>query len=202
MSSYLIPAENTVFEESIKSSRFVTYLAHCENMDAARAFVNQIKEKHADARHNCWAFAAGAPGDSNFFGCSDDGEPSGTAGKPMLAQLSGSNIGEIVAVTARYFGGTKLGTGGLVKAYGGGVNQALKQLATKHKVLTETLKFEVPFEWQNLFENTCQSLQVDVKERHYRNKIDITLSCPIDNIEQLQQRLVHGSKGQIHPILK
>ena len=120
---YLIPNEPVIFEEEIKKSLFITYLAHTPSSDAAKAFVEQIKQKHPDARHNCWGFVAGRPEDSMLWGFSDDGEPSGTAGKPILAQLSGSGVGEITAVVTRYYGGIRLGTGGLVKAYGGGVQQ-------------------------------------------------------------------------------
>ena len=85
---YLIPAQPAQFEEEIKKSVFITYLAHTPSVEAAKAFVEQIKTKHADARHNCWGFVAGRPEDSMRWGFSDDGEPSGTAGKPILAQLS------------------------------------------------------------------------------------------------------------------
>lgn len=130
---YLIPASTTLFEEEIKKSVFITHLAHTPSIEAAKAFVEQIKQEHASARHNCWGFVAGRPEDSMKWGFSDDGEPSGTAGKPILAQLSGSGVGEIAAVVTRYSGGIKLGTGGLVKAYGGGVQQALKLLQTIEK---------------------------------------------------------------------
>ncbi len=133
---YLIPLSPVVTEEEIKKSRFITYLAHTPGIDSAKAFVAEIKAKHADARHNCWAFVAGRPDDSMSWGFSDDGEPSGTAGKPILAQLTGSGVGEITAVVTRYYGGIRLGTGGLVKAYGGGVQQALLQLTTKEKAIT------------------------------------------------------------------
>lgn len=197
MSSYLIPAEETVFEETIKNSRFITRIQHCAGMAEAKTYVEQIKAIHKDARHNCWAFVAGAPGDSMTFGFSDDGEPSGTAGKPMLAQLSGSDIGEIVAVTTRYSGGIKLGTGGLVKAYGGGVNKALQQLVTTEKVLTTRMQYTVPFEWQNLLETTCQQLGATIEERHYDTHLQVTLACPDTLKAELAQRLTHGSKGQI-----
>ncbi|CAE6878617.1 IMPACT family member YigZ [Vibrio sp. B1FLJ16] len=130
---YLIPAQPAQFEEEIKKSVFITYLAHTPSIEAAKAFVDQIKIKHSDARHNCWGFVAGRPEDSMKWGFSDDGEPSGTAGKPILAQLSGSRVGEITAVVTRYSGGIKLGTGGLVKAYGGGVQQALSSFKLLRK---------------------------------------------------------------------
>ncbi|GAL12720.1 hypothetical protein JCM19233_3714 [Vibrio astriarenae] len=115
---YLIPQQATSFEEEIKKSVFITHLAHTPTIEAAKAFVDEVKRKHASARHNCWGFVAGRPENSMMWGFSDDGEPSGTAGKPILAQLSGSGVGEIAAVVTRYSGGIKLGTGGLVKAYG------------------------------------------------------------------------------------
>ena len=144
MESWLIPAAPVTVVEEIKKSRFITLLAHTDGVEAAKAFVESVRAEHPDARHHCVAWVAGAPDDSQQLGFSDDGEPAGTAGKPMLAQLMGSGVGEITAVVVRYYGGILLGTGGLVKAYGGGVNQALRQLTTQRKTpLTEyTLQCE------------------------------------------------------------
>ena len=124
MDSWLIPAEPVIFVEEIKKSRFITLLAHTDGVEAAKAFVESVRADHPDARHHCVAWVAGPPNDSQQLGFSDDGEPAGTAGKPMLSQLMGSGVGEITAVVVRYYGGILLGTGGLVKAYGGGVQQA------------------------------------------------------------------------------
>lgn len=134
MIEYKIPKSAVIFEEEIKKSRFITYLQHVENLTQAKAFWQQIKSQHPQARHHCWATIAGAPNDSQQFGFSDDGEPAGTAGKPMLSALQGSKIGEICAVVVRYYGGILLGTGGLVRAYGNGVQQALTLLETAVKV--------------------------------------------------------------------
>ncbi|NMC24511.1 MAG: IMPACT family protein, partial [Serratia sp.] len=134
MQPYPVPAESVTFSEEIKKSRFITFLARTEGVEAAKAFIQDIRHQHPAARHHCWAFVAGAPDDSQQLGFSDDGEPAGTAGKPILSQLMGSGVGEITAVVVRYYGGIMLGTGGLVKAYGGGVQQALKQLTVQQKV--------------------------------------------------------------------
>ena len=128
---YSIPAAPLELSEEIKKSRFITFIAHTPTVEAAKAWINEIKQLHPGARHHCWAFVAGAPQDSQAYGFSDDGEPSGTAGKPMLAQLMGSGLGEIAAVVVRYYGGVLLGTGGLVKADGGGVGAALKRLESQ-----------------------------------------------------------------------
>ena len=134
MAEYLIPKSAVVFEEEIKKSRFITYLQHTEGLEQAKAFWAEIKAQHPNARHHCWAAVAGKPTDSQQLGFSDDGEPAGTAGKPMLSALLGSQVGEVSAVVVRYYGGILLGTGGLVRAYGNGVQQALKLLETERKV--------------------------------------------------------------------
>ena len=117
MESWLIPAAPVTVVEEIKKSRFITMLAHTDGVEAAKAFVESVRAEHPDARHHCVAWVAGAPDDSQQLGFSDDGEPAGTAGKPMLAQLMGSGVGEITAVVVRYYGGILLGTGGLTHAY-------------------------------------------------------------------------------------
>ena len=129
-----IPAAIVQAEQVILRSRFISSLAPAPDPTSARAFITEIKELYDDASHNCWAFVAGAPGSTASVGCSDDGEPAGTAGQPMLKVLLHSGVGEIVAVVTRYFGGTKLGRGGLVRAYSGGVQAVLETLDTVHKV--------------------------------------------------------------------
>ena len=148
MAEYLIPKSAVVFEEEIKKSRFITYLQHTEGLEQAKAFWVEIKAKHPNARHHCWAAVAGKPTDSQQLGFSDDGEPAGTAGKPMLSALQGSLVGEISAVVVRYYGGILLGTGGLVRAYGNGVQQALKLLETERKV--ERQLFQVHCDYAQL----------------------------------------------------
>ncbi|WP_419181043.1 YigZ family protein [Gallaecimonas kandeliae] len=143
--SYPIPAHNLVVEETIRKSRFITLLAHTPGLGAARAFWQQCRDLHPNARHWCFAAVAGKPQDGQQYAMSDDGEPAGTAGKPMLAQLLGSGLGEISAVVVRYYGGVKLGTGGLVRAYGGGVGVALKQLETRLMLSYQALDLTLPY---------------------------------------------------------
>src|SRR5699024_6472378 len=130
---YPVLKSAVTFSEEIKKSRFITYLQPVSGMEEAKQFWQQIRQQHPDARHHCWATVAGTPTDSQQYGFSDDGEPSGTAGKPMLNLLLGSGLGEVCAVVVRYYGGILLGTGGLVKAYGNGVQQALKLAETTIK---------------------------------------------------------------------
>jgi len=133
--SYLIPIANVLIKEEIKHSRFISSLFHCPHPGSMKLALTNAKLQYPGASHYCYAFVAGHPQNCIDIGSSDDGEPSGSAGKPILACLQGANVGEIGAIVVRYFGGTKLGVGGLVRAYTSGIKQALKPLATQVKLL-------------------------------------------------------------------
>ncbi|ROR04672.1 IMPACT family protein [Erwinia sp. JUb26] len=195
MEAWEVPAESCSYSEEIKKSRFITLLAHTDGVEAARAFVQQIKQAHPTARHHCWAWVAGAPDDSQKLGFSDDGEPSGTAGKPMLAQLMGNNIGEITAVVVRYYGGIQLGTGGLVKAYGGGVQQALRVLTRKIKV--PMLNFLLVCDYAQLGDIERMITRFDglLLNSEFLQNITLTLALPHAQIVDFSQNLSDFSRG-------
>lgn len=188
---YLIPAKSTLFEEEIKKSQFITYLAHTPSIEEAKAFVEQIKAKHNDARHNCWAFVAGRPEDSMKWGFSDDGEPSGTAGKPILAQLTGSGVGEITAVVTRYYGGIRLGTGGLVKAYGGGVQQALKLLPTLEKKITIQLAVEIDYSLISLAQSIMSQFGAMEISASYELNVKLIVEIEVLNESEFIQTMTN-----------
>lgn len=190
---YLIPALPTQFEEEIKKSLFITYLAHTPSVDAAKAFVAQIKAKHSDARHNCWGFVAGRPEDSMLWGFSDDGEPSGTAGKPILAQLAGSGVGELTAVVTRYYGGIRLGTGGLVKAYGGGVQQALKQLQTIEKKITTKLSLTLDYGFVPIAQSIIAQYEALEVEADYKEQVKFLVEIELRHLDAFTQTIINKS---------
>ncbi|GAJ73425.1 LOW QUALITY PROTEIN: hypothetical protein JCM18904_4319 [Vibrio sp. JCM 18904] len=196
---YLIPAEPAQFEEEIKKSVFITYLAHTPSIEAAKAFVDQIKAKHADARHNCWGFVAGRPEDSMKWGFSDDGEPSGTAGKPILAQLSGSGGvgGEITAVVTRYSGGIKLGTGGLVKAYGGGggVQQALKLLQTIEEKNNHKAQTNVRLWFMPIAQSIMPQFGAIEVEAEYSDQVVLVVEIELREVSAFTQAIINKSGG-------
>lgn len=194
---YLIPAESTQFEEEIKKSLFITYLAHTPGIDSAKAFVEEIKRLHADARHNCWAFVAGRPQDSMLWGFSDDGEPSGTAGKPILAQLTGSGVGEITAVVTRYYGGVLLGTGGLVKAYGGGVQQALKRLQTIEKKITTSVHLTLDYAMIPLLHSLMAQFSATEMEAHYNEQVQLVVELEALQCDAFMQAVINKSGAKI-----
>ncbi|CNI21489.1 IMPACT family protein [Yersinia ruckeri] len=197
MQPYLIPAASVSVNEEIKKSRFITLLAHTRGVNEAKAFIQQVKSEHPTARHHCWAFVAGAPTDSQQLGFSDDGEPSGTAGKPILAQLLGSHIGEITAVVVRYYGGIKLGTGGLVKAYGSGVQQALKQTEVKYKV--PQLEYTLLCDYAQLVmvESLLQQVDGQILQGEYGVQVSLRLSLPATLACQIGDKLRDLSRGSL-----
>ncbi|MGR5207938.1 MULTISPECIES: YigZ family protein [Vibrio] len=199
---YLIPAELMQFEEEIKKSLFITYLAHTPSVEAAKAFVEQIKSKHSDARHNCWGFVAGRPEDSMKWGFSDDGEPSGTAGKPILAQLSGSGVGEITAIVTRYYGGIRLGTGGLVKAYGGGVQQALKQLQTIEKKITTKLRLELDYGFIPIAQSLMPQFGAAEVDAEYSDQVVLIVEIELREVSAFTQAIINksGAKAIVTPL--
>jgi uncharacterized YigZ family protein len=148
MTPYLVPARETRVEIRVVNSRFIATAAPALTVEEARAFIVRIKGEFADASHNVSAYLIGH-GNAVIAHATDDGEPSGTAGRPALAVLQGSDLGDVVVVVTRYFGGTKLGTGGLVRAYGDAVREVLAVLPRAIRVATVVVQFAVPY---SLFE--------------------------------------------------
>lgn len=194
---YPIPQSAVVFEEEIKKSRFITYIQHTQGLAQAKAFWQEIRNLHPNARHHCWATVAAQPNNSQFFGFSDDGEPAGTAGKPMLSTLQGSGIGEISVVVVRYYGGILLGTGGLVRAYSNGVQQALKLLVTTLKV--ERKRYEVLCDYGqvNWIQLLCEQYDIQIQAQDFQVNVRFELGISDDKLISFEQELTTRSAGQL-----
>lgn len=197
MKPYLVPAETVSFTEEIKKSRFITYLAHTEGIEAAKDYIQSIKAQYPDARHHCWAFVAGRPDDSQQLGFSDDGEPTGTAGKPIMAQLLGSNLGEVTCVVVRYFGGIKLGTGGLVKAYGNGAQQALKILPTQTKVPQKVFSLVCDYSLINGIEQLLAQVNGVILHSDYNEAVSLQIAIPATLEQEVNDKLRDISRGAL-----
>jgi uncharacterized YigZ family protein len=141
---YPIPASRIAVETVVVNSRFVCTVSEARSVDAALDVIRDVKSGRADASSHAWAYRIGH-GSSVIDGCNDGGEPGGTAGRPMLAVLQGSGLGDTVAVVSRYFGGTLLGTGGLVRAFGGALKAALEALPRTVRVERIRCLVEVPY---------------------------------------------------------
>jgi uncharacterized YigZ family protein len=142
---YPVPAGEHRTRDEISRSRFITTVAPAATVDEAQAFVARVRAEFPDATHNCWAFLVGPPGSTGRVGMSDDGEPHGTAGRPMLTALLHSGLGDVAAVVTRYYGGTKLGTGGLVRAYGGCLARALEEAPRAERVTWAACRVTVAY---------------------------------------------------------
>jgi uncharacterized YigZ family protein len=186
---YLIAA-NEVEEETIVSrSRFICFLAPCSSVNDAKQMLKKLQLLHPQASHHCSAFLSGRPEDSQGYGFSDDGEPSGTAGKPMLSMLQGSGVGEICAIVVRYFGGTKLGTGGLQRAYGASVRQALTLLKTENKVPMVQRSLVCDYQQINTIHYLLEQVNGKIITQDYAGNINLVISLPEEHIVQIQEQL-------------
>lgn len=181
----------------VKRSKFYAYAAPTSGVAAAKAFINEIRKLHPGASHNCWAYVANRAENSVDIGYSDDGEPSGCAGRPMLNVLQGSAIGEITVVVSRYFGGTKLGTGGMARAYGGAVSAVLQQVITTEKSVTQALSFCCDYQWSNLVEQLQQQFKAVIVEANYAENINYQLVLDVRDIDDFCRQIHQRSNGQI-----
>ncbi len=192
---YAIPADRTRAEETIDRSRFVTTIGHASTIEDARAFVASVSAEFADATHNCWAYVIGPPGDTSRVGMSDDGEPHGTAGRPMLHVLIHSDVGDIVAVVTRYYGGTKLGKGGLARAYSGGVKHALEVLPTRDLVETSTLDLELEYSTLETVRRSFPDFEVDVLSEAFGERVVVRIEIPDEHIETFTEAVAGLTSG-------
>lgn len=193
---YPIPATTHRTEQTIQRSRFVATLAHAPDVDAARTFIERVRAEFPDATHNCWAFLAGRPGSTSHVGFSDAGEPHGTAGRPMLDVLLHSGIGEVAAVVTRWYGGVKLGKGGLVRAYGGAVQYNLETLPTKLLVERITLDVHVGYPEVEPLRRLLAEAGADVLEEHYGADVCYRTAVPVSSAPALRQGVADISAGR------
>ncbi len=198
---YLIPdlhAESFYrAEQIIKRSRFVVTLAHTPTPESAKLFIEQMRNEFPDATHNCWAFVAGAAGDSGRAGYSDDGEPHGTAGRPMLTVLLHCGIGEITAVVTRYFGGTKLGTGGLVRAYQDLVRLGLEGLPSRLAMQAVRVQIILDYNKITLFKRQLSEFRASVVQENFATEATYEVLLPEENLDPFLLQITELTDGDV-----
>lgn len=182
-------------EDVIKKSQFIVTLAHAPSVEEAKAFVSSVKAEFPDATHNCWAYQAGPPGTTAKVGMSDDGEPHGTAGKPMLNVLLHADVGEIAAVVTRYFGGTKLGTGGLVRAYSGMVKLGLETLPVREKITPVRMDVVIDYSSVTLFKRMLPDYEIKVLEEKFGADAAFVVEMPKEHAETFSAAVVELTNG-------
>lgn len=165
MHTYRVPSGVAEVVDVVRRSRFVTRARRAAGREEAARFVRETRERLPGATHYCWAYNAGPPGSTAQVGMSDAGEPHGTAGKPMLHTLLHSGVGEVVVVCARYYGGVKLGTGGLARAYAGGVKRVLEECPTMERVDRTPVAVAVDYRSADRVDRVLDALGATVRER-------------------------------------
>ena len=194
---YPVPTGEAVIEIEVKRSRFIGYAAPAATVEAARGFIESVRQCHPDASHHVYAFEVGH-GASVTHGMSDDGEPSGTAGRPALVVVENHELGDVVAVVVRYFGGTKLGTGGLVRAYTQAVQQALSAVGREMKVEREDLIVRLPYERYDVCRVAITKIEsVDVVEQNFSQDTQLHLRGPVKDLELIRTQLVELTSGRL-----
>ena len=193
---YLIPAATHRTEEEINRSRFVTTLGYTPTVEAARAFIETVSSEFGDANHNCWAYVVGPPGSTGQIGMSDDGEPHGTAGRPMLTVLLHAGVGDICAVVTRYFGGILLGKGGLVKAYSGGVQLGLQTLPTIERVPKAELLAVIDYTNITPLKRLLPAYEAEITQEEYATDVTYQFKLPAEKLTTFMQAITELTNGQ------
>lgn len=183
-------------EQVIDRSRFLCTVAPVATVQDAQAFIREIGREFPDATHNCWAYVVGAPGSSDRIGLSDDGEPHGTAGRPMFTVLQHSGMGDIAAVVTRYYGGTKLGTGGLVKAYGGAVQHALDTAPRTMRITRTEVVVRVAYTAISAVQQMLPTFEAEIVDENFGVDVLFRLRCPEERALALRQALADATRGQ------
>lgn len=177
-----------------KKSRFIATVESVESEEEATAFIEKMKKKYWDARHNCSAYVIGSKGELER--CSDDGEPNGTAGKPMLEVLRGMEIRNIVVVVTRYFGGTLLGTGGLVRAYTKAVQEGIENSVIVEKQLATKLVIGTDYNGVGKIQYILAQRGIKILESDYGESVKITALVPVSQFGFVEAELTEGTNGK------
>lgn len=195
MADYRIPVGSITTEQYVKRSQFICHLAHTASREEAMSFIRRISAQHPAANHNCWAFIAGPPDDPSGWGMNDDGEPKGCAGKPMFNVLNHCDAGEICAVVTRYFGGIKLGTGGMARAYSSTVQLALEKMEFQTKIHYVSMELTFPYNLQKSVEHFLQLFEGNIIHTEYTAEVLMVANIPIQHLSTLEARLLEIRQG-------
>ena len=191
-----IPEGSSKAELVIKKSRFISQCFFIESDREAKAIVKNLRAEHKDARHIVYGFIYGAK-NSQTMGMTDDGEPKGTAGRPVLQVLKGSSITNILCTVVRYFGGIKLGTGGLVKAYTESAQQAVKELKTKEMIPEVCFSLTIGYELYDQIKKAAENYSAEVITESFTDHIYIEFSVPEKYFEDIKLAVSDISNGKI-----
>lgn len=195
LQKYRTIKEDNQHEVEIKKSRFICFLKRIETEEEAKAFVQQIKKEHWKANHNCSAFVLGDH--HEIQRSSDDGEPSGTAGVPMLEVMKKNDLINVCAVVTRYFGGTKLGAGGLIRAYSGSVAQAIVHTGIVEGRLQQEVFVQLDYSNWGKMENFIASENLAVKDTQFTDRVVVTCMVDENQVDDFEAQVTDLLNGQV-----
>lgn len=178
----------------IKKSEFIAYAYPVNSREQAMFHVEQLREKYPDARHWCWAYIIGDPDNTTSAGFDDDGEPNGTAGRPILGVLQHKSIGNIIIIVVRYFGGIKLGAGGLTRAYAGSAQAAVDQMILQPFVPMMQVQILADFATEAQCRYVVESLEGTIEDVAYSKQVTLTVTIAEVDIETLKTELAMAGK--------
>lgn len=170
-----------------KRSKFLAFAHHIESADEAMEIVKQYRKKYYDARHCCYAYMVGP--ERNEFRANDDGEPSSTAGKPILGQINSNELTDILIVVIRYYGGVNLGTGGLIVAYRTAAADAISHCKIEDRIVEEKIEYKFTYPMMNSVMHVIKSMPAKIVAQHFDNNCSITISIRKSMAEELLSRL-------------
>ncbi len=176
-----------------KKSRFIATVRPVKTEEEANQFVEEMRKKYWDARHNCWAFILGER--QEFKRCSDDGEPSQTAGKPMMDVLTGAGLTDVAVVVTRYFGGTLLGTGGLVRAYSGAVQEGLKNSTVITKYLGVKLSVTTDYNGVGKLQYLFGQKEIPILSADYTDKVVFTALVAAPRVNEIKKAITEATSA-------
>jgi uncharacterized YigZ family protein len=178
----------------IEKSRFIAQIARAESEEEAQEFIQAIKKKHWNATHNCSAYLIGE--NDQIQKANDDGEPSGTAGVPILEVLKKRNLKDTVVVVTRYFGGIKLGAGGLIRAYGKSTSEGLNAVGVVERRLVQTMHVKIDYTWLGKLEKELRASVYPIKEIHYLDTVEIEVYVDKEKVQAFTEWMVELTNGQ------
>lgn len=193
---YAVPVDNAEVELRFRNSRFIGIAGPASTAEQARAFIQGVRDQYLDASHHVYAFAVGY-GASVTHGMSDDGEPSGTAGRPVLAVLQGASMGDIAIVITRYFGGTKLGTGGLVRAYTATAQAVLAKVATAVKRPRVTAGMSIGYGDFEACRMVIDRMGAKVLAEEFGEQVEVSVLVVEEELEELRRRILDATAGRV-----
>ncbi|UUV14322.1 YigZ family protein [Clostridioides difficile] len=193
MSNYRTLHEFGTDEITIEKSVFIGYAKPIKSEEEALEFINEIKKKHKDATHNVWAYTVGK--NMNIQRYSDDGEPQGTAGIPTLEVIKKEDLRDVAVVVTRYFGGTKLGAGGLVRAYTKGAKMGLEAGKIIYKVMYQEVKVKIDYTQLGKVQNELMNLGYFIKDTVYEDNVEIVVYSRLEDVEKLSEKMIDITSG-------